>query len=165
MKKNVAGSIYLIGIGLLLAAVGGVFTWLLGTSFARAKEMDRWQETPCFILEAELGERKIGQEVPREYRLRILYGYDFGDEPLSCEDYDLRGNAWVKDPSRVRALLQSFPAGTQQLCWVNPDNPEQAVLKKETKAPGYSIWFPILFVVGGLGIVAKVVLQLFQKGK
>jgi hypothetical protein len=27
------------------------------------------------------------------------------------------------------------------------------VLEIESKAPGYSLWFPVLFVVGGFGIM------------
>lgn len=150
-------------IGLLLALSGGVFTWLLGASFGRAREMDQWQQTECVILESEFRERQIGQAVPTEYRFGLLFGYEFEGEPYSSETYDLRGNAWVKDRVRIQILLQTFQAGSKQTCWVNPEKPEQAVLKKETKAPGYSIWFPILFVVGGLGVIVKAALSLFAR--
>lgn len=146
----------------MLALSGGVFTWLLGSSFSRARGMDSWQEVPCAILESEIRERKIGIDVPTDYRLGILYGYEFEGEAYSSAAYDLRGNAWVKDAKRIQALVMRFPAGSEQTCWVNPDDPEQAVLKKETKAPGYSIWFPILFVVGGLGIVVKSLFSLVR---
>lgn len=165
MKKQAAGSLYLIVIGLLLAGSGGVFTWLLGTSFGRAREMDQWQKVECYILEAELRERKIGQEVPTDYRFGLLFGYEFKGDPYSSENYVLRGNAWVKDSRRVQTLVQRFPAGSKRECWVNPENPEQAVLKKETKAPGYSIWFPILFVVGGLGVIVKALISLSRPEK
>ena len=164
MKEGAAGSFYLIGIGLLLAFSGAVFTWLLGASFERAKEMDEWKETPCYILEAEIRERRIGPEVPTDYRFGVLFGYDFDGEAYSSEDYDLRGNAWVKDAQRISGLIVKYPAGSQQTCWVNPKDPKMAVLKKETKAPGYSIWFPILFLVGGLGVVVKAVVSLLKKG-
>ena len=160
MKQGTVGSFYLIGIGFFLALSGGVFTWLLGSSFSRARGMDGWQEQECFILESEIRERRIGPEVPTDYRFGVLYGYDFDGEAYSAEDYDLRGNAWVKEPSRIQFLVMKFPRGSQQTCWVNPNKPEQAVLKRETKAPGYSIWFPILFVVGGLGIIVKALISL-----
>lgn len=165
MKEGRAGSYYLIIIGLLLAFSGAVFTWLLGVSFSRAREMDNWVETKCLILESDLRERKIGLEVPTEYRFGLLYGYEFSGEALSCEDYVLRGNAWVKDANRIRILMRNFPAGSKQVCWVNPDNPEQAVLKKETKAPGYSIWFPFLFLAGGIVLIVKALLSLFSSRK
>ncbi|MBK1834387.1 DUF3592 domain-containing protein [Roseibacillus ishigakijimensis] len=165
MKAGTAGSFYLIGIGLLLAGVGGIFTALLGSSYLRARSMDQWQETPCVILESEVRERQIGPAVPVDYSLGILYGYDFAGEPYSSENYDLRGNAWVKESAKIRALVQKFPAGSRQICWVNPAQPAQAVLKKETKAPGYSLWFPVLFVVGGLGLIARALLRIVRPAK
>jgi hypothetical protein len=40
----------------------------------------------------------------------------------------------------------------QTVCYVNPSDPTIAILKHGTRAALYSIWFPLLFVVGGLGI-------------
>jgi hypothetical protein len=37
-------------------------------------------------------------------------------------------------------------------CLVHPQNPALAVLKPDSLAPGYSIWFPGLFMIAGLGI-------------
>lgn len=162
MKQGAAGKIYLIGLGLLLALSGAVFTWLLGASFGRAREMDQWRKADCFILESEVRERKIGLEVPSDYRFGLLFGYEFEGQPYSSENHALRGNAWVKDSSRIHALINRYPAGSKQVCWVNPKEPQQAVLKKETKAPGYSIWFPILFLVGGLGVASKALFSLLR---
>ena len=165
MKKEAAGSLYLIVIGLLLAGAGGVFTWLLGASFERARAMDQWSEQDCYILESELREQRLGPDVPTEYRFGLLFGYEFEGAPYSSENLTLRENAWVKEPAKIQALINNFPAGSRQTCYVNPENPEQAVLKKETKAPGYSIWFPMLFVVGGLGVMVKALITLFSQKK
>jgi hypothetical protein len=45
------------------------------------------------------------------------------------------------------------------MAFVNPAQPDFAVLKPDTKAAGYSIWFPLLFVVGGLGIVVRAIVR------
>lgn len=45
------------------------------------------------------------------------------------------------------------------MAFVNPTEPNFAVLKPDTKAAGYSIWFPLLFVVGGLGIVVRAIVR------
>ena len=37
-------------------------------------------------------------------------------------------------------------------CFVDPQNPQLAILKPDSLAPGYSIWFPALFMIAGLGI-------------
>jgi hypothetical protein len=45
------------------------------------------------------------------------------------------------------------------MAFVNPAEPDFAVLKPDTKATGYSIWFPLLFVVGGLGIAGRAIVK------
>ena len=45
------------------------------------------------------------------------------------------------------------------MAYVNPSDPDFAVLKPDTKAAGYSIWFPLLFVVGGLGITVRAIVR------
>ena len=41
--------------------------------------------------------------------------------------------------------------------YFDPDDPQLSVLKRDTKASLYSIWFPFLFVVGGAGMVFSAV--------
>lgn len=122
--------------------------------------MDDWAKTECIVLEAEVRERQIGIEVPVDYSFGILYGYEFEGERYTSDRFDLRGNAWVKEEAKIAGLVKAFPAGSKQSCLVNPEEPDFAVLKRESKAPGYSIWFPILFFVGGLGMVVKAILSL-----
>lgn len=50
------------------------------------------------------------------------------------------------------AKLEDYPVGLDTTCYVNPTNPEQTVLRHDTRAALYSIWFPLLFVFGGLGM-------------
>lgn len=155
MKEKLAGSLYLIVIGLVLTAIGGLFTYLLGKSYLRAKALDEWAKVECVVLESEIRERQLGPAVPVDYSFGLLYGYDFEGQPYSSEAYDIRGNANVKDRTRIVELVNRYPVGSIQECRVNPANPAEAILKADSKAPGYSIWFPILFVVGGLGVVVK----------
>ena len=166
MKSAVGGSIYLIGLGLILALVGGAFTWLLGRSFIRAQEMDSWVRTDCVILESEVRERQIGIDVPVDYSFGLLFGYEYEGKRYASDRFDLRGNAWVKEKAKIQRLAKAFPLRSQQTCIVNPAKPDFAVLKRESKAPGYSIWFPILFLVGGLGVMGKAFVAILrQKSK
>jgi hypothetical protein len=53
---------------------------------------------------------------------------------------------------RAQAVVATYPVGRQTVCFVNPNAPEEAVLKRGSRGALYSIWFPLLFVVGGLGV-------------
>jgi hypothetical protein len=48
--------------------------------------------------------------------------------------------------------------------YVNPDDPTEALLEHETKAPGYSIWFPAWFLVGGLMVFFRALLNIRGRG-
>ncbi|NNC89068.1 MAG: DUF3592 domain-containing protein [Akkermansiaceae bacterium] len=151
--KN-AGSYYLIVLGLMLCAAGGVFTWLMWRSFERASGQRDWEEVPCVILESRIAERRIGPEVPRDFGWQVLFGYEFGGERHTSGLHSVRGRAWSHARAKAEALVERFPAGSAQVCFVNPADPGVAVLKRDSKGPGYSLWFPLLIVVGGLGMIA-----------
>ena len=55
----------------------------------------------------------------------------------------------------MQAILAQFPPGTETIAWVNPANPAETVLIRDKRTAIYSIWFPCLFVIGGLGIAAS----------
>ena len=64
---------------------------------------------------------------------------------------------------KAEKMAEKFPEGSRQTCFVNPSDPAFAVLKLDSKGPGYSLWFPLLIVVGGLGIIVGAVRGLLRK--
>lgn len=49
---------------------------------------------------------------------------------------------------------QQYPTGSSRtFCFVNPAAPDEAVLQHGSRAALYSIWFPLLFVLGGCGML------------
>ena len=59
----------------------------------------------------------------------------------------------VSDPRKLKNHIENYAVGTETICYVDPDAPEMAVLKKDSKAALYTIWFPCLFIVGGAGMI------------
>ena len=49
--------------------------------------------------------------------------------------------------------LEAYPEGKAVTCYVNPEDPAFAILEHSTRAALYSLWFPLLFVVGGAGMI------------
>lgn len=154
-----AGHWYLALIGLSLALIGGLFVWLMARSYLRAKEMRNWPQVPCVILTSELAERRHDRNSPIEFRHELSFGYEWQGQPRTGDHLSLRGNPWSSKRKLMEERFKELPAGKTTTCWVNPADPDFAVLKLDSLAPGYSIWFPALFVVGGLGIVFRVVLS------
>ncbi len=150
-----AGRWYLAAIGLSLAAMGGIFFWLMWRSYERAREMQAWPEVECRILQSGIEERRIDPNSPAEFRVTVTYGYEYGGKARTGDHMTWRGNPWTSKSNVIDERIATFREGSQTTCRVNPRNPDFSVLKPDSKAPGYSIWFPALFIVGGLGIAVR----------
>ncbi|QTN31547.1 DUF3592 domain-containing protein [Akkermansiaceae bacterium] len=150
-----APTVFLIFLGLCTAALGGLFTVLMWKSYARAVEQRGWPQVDGLVLSSEVEEWRHDEFSPKGYRLKILYGYEWNGEAKSGDRYDFRGNASYKVRDRIESMVKDLPAGAKTRVYVNPDNPDFTILKPDSKAPGYSIWFPLLFVAGGMGIAVR----------
>lgn len=126
---------------------------LMTRSYLRAKSMHEWPQVSCLILQSDVEEYEIGGTVAPEYRLKILYGYDFQGQSYESSRWSLRGSIPKSNPDDVVEMVQQYPVGTRSNCWVNPQLPSQALLKLDSKAPLYSIWFPGVFVIAGIGMI------------
>lgn len=152
-----AGRLYLAAIGLSLAIMGGVTCWFMWRTFNRAVQMQSWPQVRCAILSSDIEERRIDPNSPPEFRLNMTYGYNFGGKAYTGNQITRRENPWTSKSDVVEKWQATFKAGTNTTCRVDPNSPEFSVLKLDSKASGYSIWFPALFVVGGLGITIRAI--------
>lgn len=150
-QKNLRSAMGGVLFGLLIAAMGGFFMFALWIGFGRAKETRGWEETPCEITRSEVEQERVTPSRPVVYRARVEYRYQFGGKDYSGSNVK-RVDGPTSHVDRAEAVVGAYPKGTKLSCWVNPASPEVAVLKHGTLAPLYSIWFPGLFVVAGLGI-------------
>lgn len=162
--RNV-GNLYLILVGLILCAAGGCFTWLMWRSLERANAQEAWIVVPCEILESRVVERKLSEHIPSEFAHHVLFGYEIAGEARTSELVSVRGVSWTSNSRKAERLVEKYPAGTRTECYVDPDDPDRAVLKKDSKGPGYSLWFPVLFVVGGIGIIAGALRGMRRRGE
>jgi hypothetical protein len=150
-QKNLRSALGGVLFGGLIAAMGAFFMFALWVGFQRAKETRGWVETPCEITRSEVSEERPTPNSPIAYRAWVEYRYEFDGRLRSGQNVK-RVDGPTSHRDRAEATVEAFPAGAKVSCWVNPADPEKAVLKHGTLAPLYSIWFPGLFVVGGVGI-------------
>lgn len=139
-------------MGLFLALAGIVFTWVLYTAWQRAEETRRWVPTSCRITSSRLARQQPTPNSNTAYTAEVRYTYTFAGTSLTGSLIK-RVNSPSQHEDVARKKLESYPVGTELTCYVNPTKPDQAILKHDSRAPLYSIWFPGLFVVGGLGMV------------
>jgi hypothetical protein len=154
-EPTLGGRFFLVGLGLILALMGSFFVWLLVRSYLRARKMHAWPEVSGLILSSDIEQRKHDLESPMEYREDLSFGYEWKGERFTGDHLTLRGSPWSSDRASVETKLAEFPAGKFVICHVDPQNPSFAVLKTDSLAAGYTIWFPSIFVIGGLGIAGR----------
>ncbi len=153
--NTVAGRWYLGFIGLFVALMGALFFGLMARSFLRAREMRTWPNVPCVILISEIAEKQHDENSAREYQQNLSYGYEWQGKAHTGDHLTLRNNPWSSKHDEVEERSKLYPVGMTTTCLVDPQNPDFSVLKADSLAPGYSIWFPTLFIIGGLGITIR----------
>ena len=140
------------GLGLSVAAAGAFFCWYLWQNYRIARETDRWAETPCEIIVSAIDDSDLTQHGAVKYTLEIRYRYTVDGEDYIGEKVNRNRPVASADPEKTGSVQERYPVGSKAVCFVDPANPEEAILKRDSKAALYSIWFPALFVVGGIGI-------------
>ncbi|MEM9281567.1 MAG: DUF3592 domain-containing protein [Verrucomicrobiota bacterium] len=155
---NLAGRIWKILLGTLLIIAGSIFVDYLWSSYQRAAIMDAWVKTPCVIETINIDDSQLNQRGVPKYLIEITYTYQFEGQDHTG-DRMKRLPVEASDPRKVKAKLDGYEEGVETVCYVDPSNPDMAVLKKDSKAGLYSIWFPCLFVVGGLGIIVTALIR------
>lgn len=138
-------------MGLFLACAGLVFTGVLWTAYQRAAETRTWEAVPCVVVTSKLSAKRPTPNSNIAYRPEIQYRYEFSGKSYTGHRLK-RVDGATSHEDRARATLETYPVGLETTCYVNPAQPDFAILKHGTKAALYSIWFPLLFVVGGIGM-------------
>ena len=155
---NLAGRIWKAFLGLGIAIAGWVFALYLWGSYERAAVMDSWIEVPCLIEATNIDDSQLNQRGVPKYILTVTYRYTFDGKEHTSDRYK-RLPTEGSDPRKVKAKEKKYSVGEESVCYVNPEDPDFAVLRKDSKAGLYSIWFPCLFIVGGAGMILTAIFR------
>lgn len=149
--SSLSGRLWLAGMGLFLALAGLLFTWVLWTSWQRAEETRRWTPVPCRIISAQVTAERPTPHSNPAYRADLRYAYTWENRSYNGSRIK-RVDSASQHQENARKKLAEYPVGTETTCYVDPARPEFAILRHDSRAALYSIWFPLLFVFGGLGM-------------
>lgn len=143
---------YLCAIGAFLVVLGLVFTYWLFMAGEKAMITRHWTPTSCLILSSGTKEEQFSENSPVTWRTEFDYRYTFAGSV-----YHGTKLKRIEGPSPHREKAESaaaaYPAGMETTCYVNPAQPGEAVLEHSTKGAFYTLWWPMLFTVGGAGMI------------
>ena len=157
--RQFGGRVWKSLMGLLLIGVGSIFVQYLWNAYQRAAKMDAWIEVPCTIVSMDVDDEQLNQRGMPKYVFEVAYNYEF-EEKFYTGNLLKRLPTEVSDPRKLKNHIENYAVGAKTVCHVDPAAPENTVLKKDSKAALYAIWFPCLFIVGGAGMIFS---ALFRK--
>ncbi len=145
-----------------MAALFAVFT-LVGAGMlyplgirpiARTIDAKSWITTPCRVLRAEV--RSHDSDDGTTYSIYILYQYRFNGQTYKSDRYDFIGGSSSGYQGKAR-LVAAYQADRNPVCYVNPDDPSEAVLKRGFHAKLLLALLPLPFLLIGIGGLVHVV--------
>lgn len=144
---TVVGRIGLSVFFLFFAGIGSFVLIFLGRELLKSAQMYRWLRSDCTILES-LVEKGTSSGNPYVFRVKYVYGGDVEGRTGTIYRRQYRGSSTYDDAA---ALVRRYPAGARSMCLVNPADPGDAVLERESLWPLPFLLIPLLFVGVGLG--------------
>ncbi|HAS83291.1 MAG TPA: hypothetical protein DCS43_11620 [Verrucomicrobia bacterium] len=147
--SGTAGKVFTSIFGLVFGSIGLSFAIVVLVGLRQTVQMKSWVVSDCVIEAAEV------HDADEDYQFTVRYRYEYegsryiGTRYTSTDDYRFESIATKQE------LLTAYDPGTTARCFVNPDNPSQAVLKRETSLlPGVgSVLFASIFVIIGYGMI------------
>ncbi len=155
MRSSVtqAGRWWLAAMGIVLIIAGSFFAHRLWLSYEKTAPSRSWPEVPCRIESSRIVTEKLTPTSAPVHRAEIRYRYEVAGAAHVSTRIHLVEKAATAHLEVVQALQRQFPPGSASVCRVNPDDAAHSVLIAGTRAALYTIWFPLLFVAGGLGML------------
>lgn len=109
-----------------------------------------WQPVPCTITHAQVGSGQTSDL----YRADLRYTYTFEGADYEGSRYSF-GTIRTSNLSRWQALVDTYPVGSKHRCYVNPEKPEQATLRRFSLGWHWLIPLPLMAVGYGVLYAAR----------
>jgi uncharacterized protein DUF3592 len=123
-----------------------------GSYFVLWKPLSRlfasWTETQCDVLSSQVTE--VPSSDSSTYKVDIRYTWTAGGSTRVGSRYDFMAGSSSGREGKQR-IVDRYPPGARVTCWVDPDDPNEAVLYRGL-SPVYLIGLlPLVFLAVGLG--------------
>jgi hypothetical protein len=134
----------------LLMGSGAFYAFFLRPAF-KILGARTWPAVPCVVLSSEVKSHSDSDGVT--YSVNILYSYEFKGREFKANRYHFMGGS-SSGYSGKKAIVARHAPGTKTICYVNPNEPTEAVLER-----GFTpdLWFgliPLAFIAVGAGGLA-----------
>lgn len=123
-------------------------------------EAKSWPSTPCTIVNSQV--RTHSGEDGATYSVDVLYTYVFAGREYKSNRYRFLGGSTGGYAQKER-IVRRLPPLTRTVCYVNPENPAEAVLDRDLSSDYAFGLLPLVFVAVGLGGIIFTVRGAFRR--
>jgi hypothetical protein len=113
-----------------------------------------WVETPCVVQASRVGESSDSDGTT--YRVEVEYTYSLQGREYRSSRYNFL-DFYSSGYDGKAEVVARYPPGTRTVCYVDPDDPSQAVIDRKLSWAWLVGLVPLLFIaVGGGGLIAVI---------
>ncbi len=134
----------------VFAVMGLVFAYfLLVQPLMKILAARSWVPTDCAVISSGVG-RHSGSKGGSTYSIDVLYQYRFKGKEYQSSRYKFMTTSSSGYDGKAAIVSQLAP-GTRTTCYVNPSDPQEAVLERGFTADLLFGLIPLAFIVVGVG--------------
>jgi hypothetical protein len=134
--------------------MGAAGTFWLWKSWQKAEETRSWKPVEAVVVSSQVLTDRPTPHSPLKYTADVHYRYTFEGKAFTGTRIR-RVDGPSSHKQKAEAAVAEHRAGKTVTCYVNPAQPDFAILEHDSRAALFSIWFPVLFIVGGAGMVVS----------
>tara|TARA_Y100001934_G_C12357501_1_gene778886 strand:- start:413 stop:2110 length:1698 start_codon:yes stop_codon:yes gene_type:complete len=149
-KNSKSGGCALIGFGSIFFLAGLGFLFFFVKPVIQAVTSSDWKETPCVIQMSEVRSQRGSDSTT--YSVAVEYSYTVKGKEYRSSRYRFMKIS-SSGRSGKREIVKGLPAGKETVCYVDPDDPTEAVLNRKLGWDTLFAGIPLIFVVIGGGII------------
>ena len=132
----------------LFAIAGGFVLFFLCSSLSADWKTRSWSAVDAVLL----GQSPTLEKTKTESRESVPFRYEFQGRTYTRDTVTLPGSMAVNGRrSATFHRLSNKPAGTKVKCFVNPEQPSEAVLEHRSLGYAWFLLLPVVFLLVGLG--------------
>ena len=142
VEKNKSGRGCAIIFGLVFMSAGcAMCFFMIVRPLYLVSTSGDWVETPCTIVSSQV--KRHSDSDGTTYSIDITYQYEIRQQNFTNDRYDFMGQFSSSGRQSKQDVVDQYPKGSKQVCFVDPDAPDSAVLSRDR--PG-SIWWGLMSV-------------------
>lgn len=132
----------------LFAAMGGLFLFFFARGASQVVAARGWEEVPCEVVSSEV--REHSGDDSSTYSIEVTYRYRYDGRDFESSRYQFLSGSSSGREGKQR-VVDRLPPGGPCVCWVDPENPSEAVLERGFTSMYWFALIPLVFVLIGAG--------------